>query len=191
MTYGADTGRFALVFETSELERLLSDEVNANSYSFLNFCDVLYEGDNVAFEHQFKELVDYLEQDWTKNVLREGDGAPEEIFTEFIKCAARFKHRAFHEEREYRIVACPMSQEADLFFRALGAPPTKDLPFKQIEMDQRGRPFIALFKGNASALPISRIIVGPHSQQAELISKAKIIARNAIPVYASDTPFLG
>lgn len=188
--YGEAAGRFALVFDARGMEDLLAEEIARNSYSFLNLCDVVYDGDNVNFEEKFDILLDQVELDWRKHILSEGDGAPEDIFNEFIKSAARFKHRAFHEEREFRVVACPMSEELDQFFRKLGAPPARDLPFKAIEHDERKRPYIALFKELGRPLPIRRIIVGPHPQQARLLAEARELAGD-ISVHPSEAPYLG
>lgn len=188
--YGT-AGRFALVFSTRKLESMLSEEATRHSYSFLTLCDVVYNNENLRFEDRFAELLQEIEHDWEKHVLHEGSGAKEDILKEFIKDAARFKHRAFFEEREYRIVACPMTDKLDELFREMGAPPVQELPFKQVELDETRRPFIALLRGASKHLPIKRVIVGPHPRQGDLLRDAVAITKGAIPIHCSETPYIG
>jgi len=189
--YGTPDGRFALVFDVKKLEVLLGEEVGKYLYSFVNISDAVYNTETLDFEDRFSDLLQLLALDWAKHALGNGPGAPDDIFNDFIKCAVRFKHRAFREEQEYRIVACPMSSELDNFFKEMGAASPRGLPVKSVEADERARPYIPLFRNASRTLPIKRIIVGPHPNQAKLVAEAREIVKDSIRIYASETPYIG
>jgi hypothetical protein len=189
--YGTPDGRFALVFDVKKLEILLGEEVGKYLYSFANISDVVYNTETLDFKDRFSDLLQLLALDWAKHALGKGPGAPDDIFNEFIKCAVRFKHQAFSEEQEYRIVACPMSFELDNFFKEMGAASPTGLPVKSVEADERARPYIPLFKNASRPLPIKRIIIGPHPNQAGFAPEAQDIVKGSIPIYASETPYIG
>ena len=152
--YGS-RGGYALVFGMDGLKKLLNQETAKYPGTFLAFAkDVVYDsavGTLASFQKQVDELATkWIQMKYLPNVLpRLAD-----TITNFVDCASRYKHRAFSEENEFRIVCIPIP---------LSKHPTK--PLKTFLRKNRVVPYLNLFEGITSAtdkpLPINRIIVGP------------------------------
>jgi hypothetical protein len=125
----------------------------------------------------------------------------DDLLYPYLKAATLIKHRGFMEEREVRIVVCPMTENqvdkaADAakksFSEFKSAHPAAS--FKPICVSQKtkGRRYVVLFEGSASKLPIRRVIVGPSLTQRDNFARvAELLERRQIAVTCSETPFVG
>jgi hypothetical protein len=189
--YGASSGRFALVLDAKKLEGMLEEESTRYYYSFLSLCDTVYNDERLEFAERFSKLLQYLSTHWEQHIRETPQEAEADAFNEFIRSAARFKHQAFREEREYRVIACPMSPILrDFFVERLGYADPQESQIRGSEMDERNRPYVPLLRGSTRPLPIKRIIVGPHPRQRELASQARRITKGLIDICLSATPYL-
>lgn len=182
-------GGFALVFDTKGLYPFLEKESNDYEYPTLTFLDVVYESNLSDTEKYFENLITILEGLFRQEIQDNRHDAGLAL-EPFLNAAVRLKHRAFREEREVRIAACPMSAKFRAYLRQehpTYSPPNKAL--KTVQFRESGVPYIELFGFSRQALPIKRIIVGPHADQAAQLSRVKTLAPN-IKIVASDTPFI-
>jgi hypothetical protein len=185
------SGGVALVFNTRDLEKCMEAESERNRYNLLSLGDVVYEGDEESFFEVFGAFIETFNERALEVIidLRSLLLDPK-YFQAFIGMAPRYKHVAFSEEREVRLVAIPWS-EGD-FERAM-----KDGPvvgnMKEVRTRNGGVPYVDVFEGDVvPRLPIERIIIGPHFDQAaryeEVARLLKI--RPEIDVVCSETPYL-
>jgi hypothetical protein len=188
--YGRGEG-FCIVFDTAMLGAKLGLEYDAAGYSHLNLGPVHYSFDHTSLRELFPDLVATCER-FVDTAL---DGAPVlgDGIAQLFAAATLFKHQAFHEERELRIVAMPLTAR----FRELVAaehPHVALPPQKAILTQERAtgpRRYVELFRGQDSLLPIKRVIVGPSDEQASRVEIARAICGHAIEVVPSETPFKG
>ena len=104
----------------------------------------------------------------------------------------RFKHGAFREERECRIVVGVMPES--LRNELTDESGRSDRAFKKIHY-RKGKykaiPYIRLFEDLGEVLPINRIVVGPCiSRIANFETVKKLVETRDIVVKASDTPYV-
>lgn len=192
-------GGYALVFDTRKLWELADIEGRTYHLTVLSLGDVVYEGDDKAFQEEFSKLIEDLKRLFLDFLDKDKPFNPEKLFDAFVSSAARYKHQGFKEEREVRIVVSPMSEE-------LSKELAKDHPdyrpedkqFKTIKLRTDGEweiRYIELFDYEKKQhLPIMRIIVGPHREQAALEDTAlKLVSdlRLNIAVKCSETPYIG
>lgn len=192
--YGGKGG-IAIVFDTSRLLDLFRKEAEINTYSAWVFGGVVYEGDQERFRREFQPVVEHFVQLHSDVMHRSFTTDVGQLYYEFVKAASRFKHRAFEEEREIRMVLCPMSAEMVEQSRredtdgVLIGRQVKQVKFRRSK--SKRIPYIEAFafKGKRR-LPIKRIIVGPHSDQRMLECRVKdIVGRRRIKVQCSKTPY--
>lgn len=182
---------YALVFDTRELTEMLKHEGRAYCYSTAHIGDVVYQHDQEAFDEEFSETIDgllaafdaYLEND-------EWDVRP--IAVEMVSLFTRLKHRGFYEEREVRIVACPITRKMIRQFQRedpeLAIP---KIPLKQQKVSPSGKRYIELLGETSNALPIKRIIVGPGERQHELVAALQDLpATGNLDIHRSETPYI-
>ncbi|MCH7936243.1 MAG: DUF2971 domain-containing protein [Proteobacteria bacterium] len=190
-------GGYAIVFDTLALWKLLEREDKESYYMPLSLGDVVYEGDEAAFQLEFDRLMATLEE-MAESELRGKILTPENLYSDVVSAFTRFKHQGFKEEREVRIVASPLTfnvysgmkrEHEDLEER--------DRALKQFQLRRFGveeKRFIELFdfKEDHPGLPIRRIIVGPHRNQDEMAQQAREWSKGmGIEITRSDTPYIG
>lgn len=162
-SYGGDSG-YAIVFDTKKLSTLLEEETLKHAYDSGNLGDVVYEGDSEGFKREFQRLVDAITAA-VPILMKRGTQSLGELYSAFLTCVPRYKHRGFREEQEIRVVLSPMSASAlkrlkekdPVQFAKVRGKGQKIVKFKD-----RLVPHIVLFEGLGKALPITKIIVGPH-----------------------------
>lgn len=186
--YGKDDERYAIVFETKKLvEMLKSTEVNL----FTSFMDVIYNDETFYFEQRYPDLLN-----GAAKYYQHRDDLPDELsqnlFRSFVIAAARFKHRGFREEREVRIVSFVQTRKhVESLYKKYGFTPPQSYSYKKIH-SIGGIERILLFDlSDVKHLPMKRIIVGPHRDQANLVAKVKEFTGGATLVTQSETPFIG
>jgi hypothetical protein len=116
----------------------------------------------------------------------------ESLTSLFIAGATRFKHHAFREEREVRIVGIPATKPTLANFLR-GHPEHDSLGrWKKINVrDVKQIRYMALFDTLGAVLPIKRVIVGPSRNQNESYARARAVLREGVPVTRSAIPFSG
>ena len=165
--YGRN-GRYALVFDTRQLDDLLALEWRAHFWAKLDIEKVVYFEGSETLEKEFPDLLATTTQ-LLSRILYKKSYSDIDIFTPFSRAATLLKHRGFREEREVRIVACPQSARA-LADRGkrnelLGWP-----PIKKVRLQRILKKYVALFESLNATLPIKRIIVGPGANQKKILN---------------------
>jgi len=188
--YGRDGG-YCLVFDTARLAAMLNQERDLTAYTHLNLHSARYAFEGVSLFEFYPALIETCERFLETAIA--GDAELGMGIQEFFIAATTLKHRAFHEEREVRIVAIPTTPtfreiiEAEHPGVVLGKPKA----VRVLNRPMGSRRYIALLEDFEAALPIKRIIVGPSSDQAARIDWAQNLCGDAIPVVGSETPYKG
>ncbi len=191
-----EQGGFAIVFDTERLSELVLREKSSYHLSALVFGDVIYDGDKEGFEREFAGLLDKLGDSFDQII----SGGPTDFrghFDLFVGGVSRFKHRAFREEREVRIIISPSTPEFHKYLKEVD--PTFDPPdmaFKEIfRRPGTEKPTTRLFDyEKEEKLPVVKIIVGPHRNQHENVDVAKALVDRAgmnVVIQPSETPYTG
>jgi len=197
--YGEDGG-YALVFDTATLEKQLAKEHRIIPYRYALVGDVVYSDDDERFNSEFSEDLSVLAGDVEKlfdhHKFRHQS---EELILDgvyaFMNCITRYKHRAFKEENEVRIILLTMSSEER---RAIGSSlHRREGVVKEVKTRNRNGveiPYVDVLADIEDQLPIKRIIVGPHKDKEkraeDLRKKLKLEGRD-IEVTCSDIPYIG
>lgn len=190
-------GGYAIVFDTLELSNLCLREAEEFDYSPYFIGNVVYEGDEDAFNEEFSEFISLLEAKFHDEVL--GNNAPtENLLMEIVKSFTRFKHCGFREEREVRIVVSPTTHELrEVVLEEMPDSASEFLlPLKKIKTRGTGNNkvrYIELFNfsENHPGLPIRRIIVGPGIDQVLREKKAREWTKGTgIEITQSETPYI-
>ena len=191
--YGGDGG-YCIVFDTLKLAELLGLEFDSYYWIYLHIAQVHYALSTASVHEIFPTVIERC------NYFIDGllDGKvpppPQDAFAPFVAGATLFKHYAFSEEREVRIVAIPGSDEIQKAAQAEYPTEFKASPLKDIRTRTASngkRRYIALFETLGAQLPIERVIVGPSRHQLENYERAKTLLGQIAPVSPSATPFIG
>ncbi|MBI1302127.1 MAG: DUF2971 domain-containing protein [Alphaproteobacteria bacterium] len=184
--YGNDNGRFCIVFDTKKLEELNRKEFKKFSYMGLGLGDIVYSDEKVKFQEEFQEYIDALVKYVptltstyiSKTVRKRTAPAP---YEQFLSALCRYKHFGFKEESEVRIYAHVTPEYAKKAEKRLE---------KQTEKNGK-KQIIKLFSDIDEDLPITRIIIGPHSKKEENTRMLTEILKNRdIKLDISEIPFL-
>jgi hypothetical protein len=184
--YGEKNGRFCIVFDTKKLEELKTKEFERFSYMGIGLGDIVYSDEKQKFDNEFEDHIDAMvkyvpalaETLISKKVKKLLVPAP---YEQFLSAICRYKHFGFKEEQEVRIYAHVTPDYAK-----------NEDNRKEKRIEQKGkRKIINLFSDIKEKLPITRIIVGPHSKKKENIEKLKkILSGTNIQLDISEIPFL-
>lgn len=192
--YGPDGG-YAIIFDTKELASLLTAEGRIYHEETILVGDVQYDMAELSKVQDKKvlECIQYVREAFLAH-LETGD------IERFIPAFERItilselcKHRGFAEEKEVRIVVSEPSVE-------VGPDPSNQSgkSYRRAHSYLRDGavvPCIHLFEDQTSnALPIRRVIIGPHPEKQQREKAVEILLRNHgvnAEVSVSDTPFRG
>ncbi len=191
--YGGD-GRFAIVFNTKQLLELARRENDRFVYSAWVLGSVIYEGDEEALKNELMPFVEFMVERHLELVETGNIGDMGRTFYEFVKAASRYKHRAFREEREVRLIWCPMPPNlVDLSRREDSEGLLNNKVQKEIKSrksSKGGVPYIELFNERRN-LPIETIIIGPHPDQAaQEALTCEAVGSKKITIQRSKTPYI-
>jgi hypothetical protein len=162
---------YCLVFDISEVARMLGREMDARYWARLTLEPVRYTDRPV--EDIFPELVNASAD--TLRQFIDGVKVPEMAVTEFLAGATLLKSAVYKSEREVRIVAIPGTAKAaayaakeypDQFDATMPLPGIRKRP-------NTGKRYIALFDGLGLRLPLKRIIIGPGARQEERAARVR------------------
>jgi hypothetical protein len=189
--YGGNcqNGRYALVFDTRQLDDLLALEWRAHYWVKLDIEKVVYFEGSGTLEKEFSELSPTAMELMWRTIYKRSPSA-DKFLKLFLGAATLLKHRGFREEREVRIVACPVSERAfadrGIKNQLLGWP-----PIKEVRGLSDSKKYVGLFESLSTTLPIKRIIVGPSAHQQEDYEFAQLVVCDQVPIVKSETPFIG
>ena len=178
------------MFDTKKLAALLSKEATKFDYIYLNIDPVEYSSPE-SFDRLFTQLIPQMEILLQQIIARTDEIQAEQTFVPFVRGATLYKHQAFKEESEVRIVAIPASPKVRAEMRKIH-PELR--PLRRVESSERHDKkvsHISLFEGLEIELPIKRIIVGPSVRQKTNMELAERLAMGKFAVDASETPFIG
>lgn len=187
--YGRDGG-VVIVFDTKEFENCLNLESEYHKYNLLSLADVVYDGDKPKFDEEFGDFTSrFIELSLEFILNNTTDDMDEDFITQFLSASARYKHRAFSEENEVRVLAIPWEQRHfDLVKRG------EKMGLRMCPVfEHNDASFLSLFDWEgAPKLPIKRVILGPHIDQKGRYSEAKDLLRyyKGIEINISETPFV-
>lgn len=175
-SYGRDGVAFEL--DSQELTNSLKSESSKYGYNVLSISDVIYQGkEKIAYEDygDFDTEIAKLAFDL---LLKRGSVSDHpEALGKFLQFTCRYKHRAFFEESESRIVAIPHP------FSSTENPK----PMKTI-VEDTARKYIDIF---FDKLPVKSVIISPGEKQNEIFDRIKsILGQSSIRVAKSETPYL-
>lgn len=187
--YYCENGGYAIVFDTEKFLALMHQENDAWN-GFWSCGPVAYSSVPIADLPQRLEALPDLIEALNDCNFRTPDSV-EPVLSPFLRCAVHYKHWAFSEEREVRLVIVQNGKKM-----------MKEFPDER----QRARssfqrkdgstvPCLRVFEGLPSdgpcRLPIKRIIVGPGPGQREREAKLKAFlaeTRYDITVTCSEIP---
>jgi hypothetical protein len=194
--YGPNGG-YAIVFDSSALEALLREEHDAWRYHLI-LADAVYSShEDAVVPEEFKEDMEKISTAISKFIDSDlNESELDDTFRPILHSALRYKHWGFHEEREVRIVAMPTDVNRLEKGDALVNNEQKK-PRRYFTRGGMAVPFIELFDGITSLpekpLPVARIIVGPHNDQARRRRALEIYLNQHLPhieVSASEIPYV-
>jgi hypothetical protein len=160
--YGKDSG-YAIVFDAKALNDARLEEMSRYHYDLSGIGDVFYEKDEETFRNEFEEMAKAIDIDLPK-VLRGDKGPYNELINAFQKSVSRYKHEAFFEEQEVRLIFSPTDDKLLTLASKKGKEP-KPKEKKFVRYRANLAPYISLFEAPDIELPITRIIVGPHADR--------------------------
>ena len=191
-----ESGGFAIVFDTERLSELVSREQEFYHLSALAFGNVVYDGDIEGFHREFGGLLEKLENSFDQ-IISDGPIDFGGHFDAFVIGVSRFKHRAFREEREVRIIISPSTPEFYKYLKEVDptfVPPDK--VFKEVfQRPGTEIPTTRLFDyEKEEKLPVVKIIVGPHQNQRLNVDIATALVERSgmdVVIQPSETPYTG
>jgi len=197
--YGVDGG-YAVVFNFSEMLGCFKKECEDFRYAISGSGDVCYECDNLNKQHDLfnhlNRITTFASKFYSFRVYGTDKPQPDEHDLESLAhCLARFKHRGFEEEREYRFFIFAFDDEKAV---KKSAPlEENDKPLKKIQNRLcRGTsvPYVKLFE-TVQRLPIEKIVAGPHKDKEKRVESLNIYLKgkglSGIKVDCSEIPYIG
>jgi len=178
--YYGQKGGYALVFDTTELEHLMKLE-HSHWSCRLSCGEVGYSSDSPeALAKRIESLPAFLEA--FKSCQFDSQEACEPLLEPLLDCCIHYKHWAFAEEKEVRVVAVLNSQRM-LQEHEVAGTPVVERKRHHFDRDECQVPCLHLFEGlevnRACLLPIRRIIVGPGPSQKQNETKLTGFLQNA------------
>lgn len=194
--YGQNGG-YAIVFDTAELESLLREEHEKWRYPLI-WADAVYSSQSdEEIREELGDDMDQLSLAVAETVLEGWSPEPlAKTFGPLLRCACRYKHWGFHEEREVRIVAMPTNSDL-LTYETLSERTEVIKSRRSFLRGGTAIPCIHLFEGITrlpeKPLPVTRIIVGPHPEKERRRRALEFLLREHrinVPVTVSDIPYV-
>lgn len=187
--------KYALVFDTAALMHLAQQEFDSYAYTFRAFRRVRYNDDEAGKAPEYGELANNIVETIRANKNQDTNAAvdwAELAYKGIVEHSTAFKHRAFREEREVRMVYSPTTKFVQSIYKT-NPDYREEKPFKEIfTRNPNDIPTIRMFErfGTAKNLPLLRIIVGPSNSQEQALKMAEEITKGTVPLVCSKTPFL-
>jgi hypothetical protein len=178
--YYGQNGGYALVFDTAELEKLIKLE-HSQWLCRYSCGEVGYSSDpQEVLAERIESLPAFLEA--FKKCQFDSPEAFEPLLEPLLDCCIHFKHWAFAEESEVRLVAVLNSQKLHQEHVAAGIPVIEQKRY-YFQRDDHEVPYLHLFEElkvkRPCRLPIRKIIVGPGPNQSQRETELSSFLRNA------------
>ncbi|MBN1509518.1 MAG: DUF2971 domain-containing protein [Sedimentisphaerales bacterium] len=191
--YGVGGG-FALVFDTQKLWDLLKMEAERFGTDAMHLSTCVYSDDEHVLQREFSKDIAALSENAKRfarlalsRKVNQHDQAAlyKSSLWPFVSCCTRYKHRAFKEENEVRLVIQPAPQRA---IKDAIRSMARQFRYKNGECI----PYVSLFDSTGVASAIERIIVGPHKEKIARAAALRVmLGDQPIEVTCSDIPFVG
>jgi Protein of unknown function (DUF2971) len=165
--YGSDGG-YALVFDTSRLDKILSEETAPYQEENFSWVDVQYHlNENYRTnDTDTNQWIEQLETAAAKYFRSRTEDDASELSAPLTILSSLFKHRGFEEEREVRLVLSLLGSEPESHPEFLSV---RQHPVQTTVRKGETVPFVELcvreVGGVRQHLPIKRIIIGPHREK--------------------------
>ncbi|MEY4880169.1 MAG: hypothetical protein RJB62_1638, partial [Pseudomonadota bacterium] len=185
-------GGYRITFDTKELAKTLSKEINEKFFVTLGIRQVVYADGGMEIERIFPELVRTISIYIRSSLLgipveNEGNGV-----RDLLEAATTIKHQAFREEQEVRIVA--LAGGIDLLKENQKMSPGHNFgKVVQIHVRQTKRGtlrYVAVPHKATGMLPITEVLVGPSVDQNSNYENARRLSGGRFRVERSDTPLI-
>ncbi len=178
----------SIVFDTVQLEDCMKRESELHQYSTLQLGDVVYANQSNRFVEEFPDFLELFNRS-VMTLFEEPNGfdVTSTFIEALISTATRYKHEAFVDEREVRLVAYPWTKA----HYECASDPASLPPPKEIIKDGSKERIVLFGSGIQRHLPIKRVIIGPHPDQQRIKSKVLGMLRDykSVDVALSGTPF--
>ncbi|GGF70917.1 hypothetical protein GCM10011332_26130 [Terasakiella brassicae] len=185
----AEGGGVAIVFDTKKLTELMFAEIRTHGYTAHGFGDVVYQGEEEKECEEFGSFIEIIGRH-TESYLRGENPKTGHYFGKFVANATRYKHRAFKEEREVRLMFSPVTED----FMKLEGETEEDFPSGSMKpvltRDRAGKEIKYISVFGTKRLPVKKVIVGPCADPKGNLERVKKIVGERAPVILSDTPFI-
>jgi hypothetical protein len=190
--YGSIAERYCIVFDSVKLISEIEKEWRRHHWVYMKLTEVEYDSGALDVDKIFPDLFDLYEK-YFLDAIKNGLGlVNREMIREFLAAATKFKHRAFREENEVRIIAIPHREDMVEQVRSKDRADERDVKtIKTKRADTDEIPYLVLFESLKTKLPIKRVIIGPSRHQMENLARARAIVGRRCPVHRSETPFVG
>lgn len=196
--YGGKGG-VAIIFDSAEMIELIDHENNRFDYVTRPYmADVIYD-DVAHLSIECAKLIPSI-LDYICAYFEEERPSAEHIIDPLLQSAPRFKHRAFREENEIRLILYPASALMRAEMRRDPELKTEGLAKRtKVTVSARNSygeevPCIMFNADNEHGLPIRRIIVGPQRQQSDVARQIlhflKENGHGGLVVSMSETPLI-
>jgi Protein of unknown function (DUF2971) len=189
--YGEDGG-YCVVFDQDLIVKDIKEDTLRRKLGIVKFGNVTY---SEALKESDKQLIKGIAQKFVERAL---DGSttvtpvPDEELKDQITNAIFgvlpfYKHPAFAEEGEFRIVICGINSIVGNKLEGMIEP--------YLFRERHGYlvPYIELFKGRQKALPIRKLLVGPGRNKERRTKGARVLISSSHPdilVEESKIPFV-
>ena len=168
--YYGEHGGYALVFDTLKLEELIGQE-HAQWGGRLSCGEVGYSSDPIdVLVKKVGSIPEFLDAFSRCHFASPEECAP--LLEPLMSCCIHYKHWAFSEEREVRLVSVLNSARMNFEHLEASTPVLeRERHYFKRQADPTEVPHIRIFEGlqhdRPCLLPIRRIIVGPGSNQKQ------------------------
>lgn len=191
-------GGVCVEFDTRQLIELLKAESKRFEHWAGQVTAAIYGDANAPIQQQAEllEIVD-VARDYFRAMcagIVDGSHQPPEAgnyLPAFVNGIARYKHRAFKEEQEVRIVwvSTIIDEPYKESVRSMGGEPKAQKPTKYRGEDRIA--YVDLLDGLGAELPIRRIIVGPQrDQESVALHVSELCKGRKIAVDRSEIPYV-
>jgi hypothetical protein len=119
--YGGAVERYCIVFDSRKLMQLLEGEWDRYHWVYLKLTKVVYDSEFIGIGELFPDLLNLYEDYFNDAVVNGLSRIDRKMIGEFLAAATKFKHRAFREENETRVVAIPYKQQMVDEGRSMGS----------------------------------------------------------------------
>jgi hypothetical protein len=193
--YGHEGG-YAIVFDRRELQSLVSAEARHLGLE-LFLGEVVYSDRLDDFTRGFDTSLQEIRQAVRTFLTTDEVHLLPDLQHLIAISACRFKHWGFHEEKEVRLIVTLLSQDEQNRQRLYG-PVREAMPRHQFFRNGTPVPTVHVFERGVGerriALPIKRIVVGPHREKVKRRDALRIMlggmGLDRVQVSISDIPFV-